>query len=461
MKKLLSLLALLSIASLQPNFTVYPQTPIDNIEFLGQNDQNRAHLMDVEVAGNRAYVACGFVPGTETYNISNPYTITRESRAGAKCWRHRAYGDTLFAFCRTDGLQIYNISASTVLVGQCGSGGSARAFEGGSLIGNTLYIAAHQVGVVSVNVSNLSNPVVTGTTSLTNNACWNIASSGDYLFIANGRYGLCAARAGTNLTEAANLDLPGLANDIELDGNTAVISLGDDGIATVDVSNPANPVLLDIAPSMGCAWGLGLRNHNVAVGSWRALEVFDVTNPNSISLAGWENTRVWAMGADYGEFQGSGLIAAADWRGINTYRMGTETAPDIDVYPIRVDFGAVTSAEDIIVTVRNTGGGTLNVSSISTPSGITVSQSSFTLQPGTSIDLTMTADRNRVNGYVTYNCNDPNESNYRQYVYANNSSFPQAGSAAPNFNLQGTDGNWYSLANMRGNVVFLEFGGGW
>ncbi len=461
MKKLSVLLVLISLSFLQPYSSVFAQFYIDNIEFLGHNEQNRAHLMDLEIAGTNAYVANGFVPGTETYDFSNPYGITRGTRTGAKCWRHRAYGDTLFAFCRSDGLQIYSIAASLNLVGQCGSGASDRAFEGGALIGATLYAAAHQAGIALVNVSSLSNPSVTGTFPLTDNACWNIAASGDYLFIANGRYGLAVVRVGAVLIETAVLNLPGLANDIEIEGSTAVISLGVDGVAAVDISQPENPVLLDIAPSLGCAWGLGIRGNYAAVGSWRTLEVFDISNPHSISLAGWENTKTWAMGADYGEYQGEGMIAVADWRGVSAFRLGTETVPDIDAYPMNVDFGAVAASEDTTVTISNTGGAPLIVTSISTPVGITLSQSSLTLQPGASLDLTMTATGGAVNGYVTYNCNDPNETAFRQYVYANNSSFPQAGSAAPGFNLQGTDGVWYSLSDMRGNVVFLEFGGGW
>jgi hypothetical protein len=315
--------------------------------------------------------------------------------------------------------------------------------------------------MVSVNVGNLSNPYVTGTHSLTDNACWNAESSGDYLFIANGRFGLCVANTAGGITEVSNLDLPGLANDIVLDGDVAVVALGPSGLATVDISDPENPVLLDIAPSMGCAWGMGIEDHQVIVGSWRVMELFDVSNPESIELTGWENTKTWAMGADIDPTPSGDIIAVSDWRGMSTFQIGIEAVPDIDVYPMRVDFGEVSTATDSTVIVRNSGGATLNVTSISTPGGINVQPSSFSLASGDSIEVVITATGSTVYGSITYYTNDPDETTFIQYVYANNTSFPQAGSIAPDFTLEGTDGNWYTLSELRGNVIFLEFGGGW
>jgi hypothetical protein len=441
--------------------TAFAQLPVDNLEFLGHNGINGAHLMDIEVVGLKAYTSVGAYQGLETYDISNPYIPTRLGYNTPSNWRSRHYGDTLFVFNREGGLRIYNISGNTSQLGSCGSGGSNIYFEGGALIGSTLYVATHQNGMVSVNVGNLSNPYVTGTHSLTDNACWNAESSGDYLFIANGRFGLCVANTAGGFTEVTNLDLPGLANDIVLDGDVAVVALGPSGLATVDISDPENPVLLDIAPSMGCAWGMGIEDHQVIVGSWRVMELFDVSNPESIELTGWENTKTWAMGADIDPIPGGDIIAVSDWRGMSTFQIGIEAVPDIDVYPMRVDFGEVSTATDSTVIVRNSGGATLNVTSISTPGGINVQPSSFSLASGDSIEVVITATGSTVYGSITYYTNDPDETTFIQYVYANNTSFPQAGSIAPDFTLEGTDGNWYTLSELRGNVIFLEFGGGW
>jgi hypothetical protein len=439
------------------------QAAVDNIEYLGFNLINPNHLMDVELYGTKAYVSVGFSQGLETYDLSNPFNPIRLSYGGAPNWRSRHYGDTLFVFARENGLRIYRITGATTQVGSCPSGSANIMYEGGARIGNTLYVASHQNGLVSINVANLANPFVTGTFNLAHNACWNVEAAGNHLYIANGRYGLSAVRTIGGLTEVANLDLPGLANDLVIDGETIFVTLGPSGVATVDITDPDYPVLMDIHPSWGSAWGCGLQDHKVAVGSWRYLELFDISNPGNITLAGWENTPTWAMGADMEYFQSGGynLIAVADWRGMGTYRAGIEPVPDIDVYPLRLDFGLQSGEADCVVVVRNTGGAILNVTNVSHPAGITVQPSSFSVQSGDSLLVTVATTGQSAAGILHYQNNDPNESNFSQYVYVNNTSFPQVGSLAPDFTLQGTNGNWYTLSSYRGQIVFLEFGGGW
>ena len=440
--------------------TAVAQPAVDNLQKLGFDGQNPAHLMDVEVSGSKSYVSVGFFQGIETYDISNPYSPARISYTGSHNWRSRTYGDYLFTFNRDAGLSIYNISGQTTLVGSCNPSWANTLYEGGALIGDTMYVAAHQRGLVLVDVSNYANPSNIRLFTLSQNACWNVESSGNYLYIANGIHGLTIVEVTDELSIIAELDLPGLANDIVLDWTTAIISLADAGIAAVDISDPYNPQLLDIHPSLGCAWGMGIQNHLVSVGSWRVLELFDVSDPGDIQLVGWENTKTWAMGADLGLYQNEPMIAVADWKGIATYRYNTEVSPDIDVYPLRVDFGQTTSADTNII-IRNTGVADLVVSDITTPAGITLSSTSFTIPPGDSLQLTMTAFARQVMGSVHYICNDPDEADFVQHVFANNQSFPQVGSEALDFSLQGTDGVNYTLSELQGNVVFLEFGGGW
>ena len=437
------------------------QPPVDNLEFLGSNQVNPAHLMDVEVSVPYAFGSVGFTQGLETYDISNPYNPSRLSYGGNSNWRSRAYGDTLFVFCRSEGLDIYGIRNGAIFVGNCPAGASDRLFEGGALHENKMYVAAHQEGIIIVDISNLNSPFITGEFALYDNACWNIEASGDYLFVANGRFGLSVVQVEDELAEIAVLDLPGLANDIVINDNTAFLTLGAGGVAAVDISQPENPQIMDIHSSMGCAWGMGNLGTLAVVGSWRYMELFDFSQPDSIFLAGWENTDTWAMGADMGILQNDTIITVADWRGIATYSIGSGNSPDIEVYPMRVDFGAITQPADSSVVIRNTGGGLLSISNINTPNGITADITSIDLSAGDSVEVNLHAEVMTVFGSVHYISNDPDEPDFIQRVYVNNTSFPQVGSESPDFTLTGTDGNTYTLSELRGNVVFLEFGGGW
>jgi hypothetical protein len=112
--------------------------------------------------------------------------------------------------------------------------------------------------------------------------------------------------------------------------------------------------------------------------------------------------------------------------------------------------------------VRNNGSGTLDVTSVVAPADITAIPSSFTLGPGASQPVTVTAaGAGLVRSTIRYYSDDPDEPESVQYVYKNNTSFPQVGSAAPDFTLQGTDGQMHALSDYLGKVIYLEFGASW
>ena len=436
---------------------------VDGLTFLGHNDVNRNHEMDAEIVGDRAFIACGFSQGLESYDISNPASPTRTWLSnGPNSWRCRAYGDTwLFDFCRREGVVLFDISDSgdPVRLGRYDPAGNREALEGGALVGSMLYCAAHQNGIYAIDFSNPASPQKVGALSLSPSQAWNVEAKDSFLFVANGREGLAVAGLAGGLHEVARLELPGTTNDIVLDGNVAVLALGVAGLATIDISDPHNPVVLDSIGTYGCVWGIGNTGHLVVAGSWRVMELFDVSNPASITRVGWDNTYVWAHGAD---IRDDSLIVVADWQGMSCYRAGNDAGADIDVVPEILDFGSVSAQRDTVIVVRNTGAGALNVTSVNAPSGISVNPSVFSVPAGDSQLVTVTATGSgAVHTQMTFNCNDPDESARTIEVCKSNAGFPQYGSVAPDFNLFGTDGLWHALSAERGKVVYLDFGASW
>ncbi|MFO7651804.1 MAG: hypothetical protein R6X13_10755, partial [bacterium] len=335
-----------------------------------------------------------------------------------------------------------------------------EALEGGALVGETLYCAAHQNGIYAIDVSNPAAPRKVAALSLASDgAAWNVEGLDSFLFIANGRHGLAVAGLAGGLHLVSRLELPGTCNDIVMMGDVATVSLGTAGLATVDVSDPYNPVLRDTIATAGCAWGIGISEGMVACGSWRLLEVFDVGNPDRISREAWDNTQTWAHGAD---IRSDGLVAVADWRGVSCYDVDTDPGSDIDIDPEIVDFGATPSPRETTIVVYNNGMGTLDVSSVNAPAGFSVTPSSFSIPYGCSLAVRLTASGGGVvHSTLTFNCNDPDESARTIEVCKNNAGFPQVGSIAPDFNLLGTDAVYHRLSDYRGRVVYLEFGASW
>ncbi|MGB7054851.1 MAG: hypothetical protein WBE28_05990 [bacterium] len=435
---------------------------IDNLTFLGHNEQNPFHVMDVEVVGNRAYVANGLGSGLEVYDISNPANPQRIFTSGPSAWRCWAAGDTLlFVFCRRSGVTIWDIvgPGNPALLGQYNPPGNLEALEGGVLVDNILYCAAHQNGIYAIDVSNLAVPNLIDEFLVDSNATWNAVARDSFLIIANGRFGLSVVGLEGGMHDVASLPLPGLANDVNVTGNIAAVSLGNDGLATVDISDSYSPVLLDTIITEGCVWGASITDELLISGSWRVMELFDISTPYHIEKVGWDNTNTWAHGADVRD---DSLIVVADWRGMSCYEIGPDPNPDIDVYPQVIDFGPANSTRDTTVIVRNTGALILNVVSIDTPAGMTANPNVFSVEPGDSVSVTVTASGSgSIYADLVYNTNDPDETSKTQEVYKNNNSFPQVGSPAPDFTLFGSDNNYHTLSDYQGKVVFLEFGGAW
>ncbi|MDH4210779.1 MAG: hypothetical protein OEV79_04960 [candidate division WOR-3 bacterium] len=438
------------------------QAGFDNLEYLGHNEQTPAHIVDVEIVGNWAYVVDGYSTGLELYDISDPINPLRVFASGPAAWRCTASGDTLlFAFCRRSGVTIWDISGPgmPLLLGQYDPPGTLEALEGGVLVDSILYCAAHQNGIYAVSVVDLQNPYKVGEFALDSSAAWNVVVIDSFLYVANGLHGLLVIGLEGGLHPVSTLSLPGVANDINTLGNILAVSLGSEGLAAIDITEPYDPVICDTISTGGCVWGAGTIDSTIICGSWRIMELFDVTDPYNIVAAGWENTKTWAHGAD---IRSDSLIVVADWRGISCYKIGADPGPDIDVYPQTVDFGVVSTTAETLGIIRNTGMSTLNVGSISAPSGILINPNSFFVLPGDSQVVTVTASGpGSAYGGITYHSNDPDEPDKIQGVYKNNTSFPQAGSTAPDFTLLGSDNNYHTLSQYHGKVVFLEFGGAW
>ena len=444
---------------------VRAQIGIDGMRLLGRNDSEFAHMMDFHMVGDIAYASVGLGSGLQAYDVSNPMSPTRVASTGLPAWRAYATGDTLFSFCHASGVQMYDISApSPSLMGAHNPVDALISYEEGVRVGDVLYVAAHQDGMHLLDLASVSAPDWIASFQLENNACWSVVHHDGYLFIANGRFGLSVVDL-DGLDEVATLDLPGLASDIELsdDGANAFIALASEGVASVYIGNPLAPSLNAIAPTLGNAFTMGRVGNHLAVGSYPFAERYDVSDPLNPVRAGWDATKVYAMGADAGVTSGGDTVMViADWRGMGVYAPEDDPQGDIEVFPTRLDFGNVVTTKDTTMVVRNTGAGDLEVTSTQTPSGISVTPESFTLDPGEQQLVTVEASGGSATfSTIDFISDDPDEPISRTQVYKNNAGFYNVGAPGFNFNLFGTDDQYHTLADQLGKVVFLEFGASW
>ena len=250
--------------------------------------------MDVEIVGDRAYVVDGYSTGLEVYDISNPNDPLRVFAAGPAAWRCAVSGDTLlFVFCRRSGVTIWDISGTGIPLfqGQYDPPGALEALEGGVLVDSVLFCAAHQNGIYAVSVADLQNPYKLSEFTTDSSAAWNIVAVDSFLYVANGRHGLVVIGLEGGMHQVSTLPLPGVANDINVLGNTLAISLGADGLAAVNINQPHQPVICDTISTGGCVWGSGTIDNIVISGSWRVMELFDLSDPYNITKTGWDDTK--------------------------------------------------------------------------------------------------------------------------------------------------------------------------
>lgn len=108
---------------------------------------------------------------------------------------------------------------------------------------------------------------------------YEMAWSGDYVFLAGGRSGLVVLSS-SNLAEEAVLPLPGVALDLSVDGTNAFVAAGDFGWHVIDLSTPSSPSLARTETAYGITHGIasaGSLLHTATRG--RTVETVNISTP--------------------------------------------------------------------------------------------------------------------------------------------------------------------------------------
>ena len=332
----------------------------------------------------------------------------------------------------------------------------STSFEGLLLDGIDLYVAAHDQGLRIYDVSDPTAFTLRGSVSALSNA-WSVAKNGRWVYVADGDAGLrvvdCQDPGAPALVTTAVTSGPAL--DVILKGNRAYVACGAGGVDLFDVVTPETPAFLGNYASPYSCFLLAADPgaERIYTASWDIVDVVDVSNPAQPVQAGFEDTPVRAMGvaAD------SSYIYVADWFTFRMYAFGPTVEPDIQVEPTFVSFPVIPLGQsaDTTLSVSNTGGGTLSVADVTaTEPDFTVAPASFSVPPGSSVQVTLTASAStdRIAGDLLFVSDDPDEGND-----THDADYGTVGSDAYDFTLQDLGGAWHSLSDFAGDVVLLYF----
>lgn len=251
-----------------------------------QNSYIFSKVLDLDVEDQIAFVA------DDTYglfieNLTNPYEIDLIGQVNTNGNTADVLVDGSYAYLADgyQGIQVVDIQAFSTasIIGTYNTSGFAQKV---AIQGNTLFVADGSNGVVILDVSDPTNPSYVDKIDLP--YTYDVDMYGEVLLVSteDGVYSY-------KVSSVASLPLVGIldgynAKDVVVQGHLAYVAAGTDGLLTIDVSNPANPVLLDRSNHSNSVnyVSIDVQGHHAYVtsvhGILPGLLSFDVSDPTSI-----------------------------------------------------------------------------------------------------------------------------------------------------------------------------------
>ncbi|MFX1569057.1 MAG: LVIVD repeat-containing protein [Promethearchaeota archaeon] len=235
---------------------------------------------DVQVHGNYAYVTNN--DGLMVIDVSNPSNPNKvgELLCGG------AFGidvssNLVYIASVSNGMIIADISNPTnpVQLGQY-SGGAYRI----AVSDPYAYVGDFNGGFTILNISDSTNPVLVGAYS--DPRCDAIEFKDNFVYYANAEQGLKVVSVSNPSTPqlVRTVSQTGGGNDIHITNDTLFLACWGAGIRVIDISNPTAPLMLDSYDDNDGGEELGLieRNGYLYVADNSGVEIFNISNPNSI-----------------------------------------------------------------------------------------------------------------------------------------------------------------------------------
>ncbi|MCX6827891.1 MAG: hypothetical protein NT002_01215 [candidate division Zixibacteria bacterium] len=268
----------------------------------------------VAIAGNRAYVAGNGFSIIDISDNSNPIVLGQipfdytgmdvavvDTLAFVTGYFTSPYSNTgQFAIISiTDDQNPYVISSTSLP-----KAGFSLAIQG-----NYAYLGGYD----SLQIFDISNPLVPVIVSYFPQRCDYIAVRGDFAYIPHLKILNISNPLSPHLEGEDQIG--GAAADIVLRGDTAFVcawtgELMMGFVYSFDISNPAAPLMLDYDYTGDDAFCMELKNNFAIVGTYGGLYYFDITDPAAIVSSGHD--AVWGYVSDIAVAGGYGYLAVED-----------------------------------------------------------------------------------------------------------------------------------------------------
>jgi hypothetical protein len=249
-----------------------------------------SNALGLAVDGNMLYVAAS-TEGFYALNVTDQNAFVETGYVDTPGNATDVIIDGNFAYLADGeaGVHILDISnpASPSILSTYDTDGFARKLV---KQGNTLFVADGDNGIVVLDLVNPLVPISVPSPGIVP-FVWDVDLYGGVLVVASDD-GLHTFNVGPGITNIANTVFPNIfdgyeAWDVRIDGNIAIVAGGPDGIYTLDVSDPNNPILLgqDNQTTNDFYRKLDIQGNFAYVadyGPGGGLQIYDISDPTNL-----------------------------------------------------------------------------------------------------------------------------------------------------------------------------------
>lgn len=471
---------------LQPGMYLSPLVQLQRL----QGTSNHLHVDEVRLRPDDLLLQCSYTFGV--VDATNP----REMRYLSQGLRHTIPDDDRAPGCihlAWDGDMVYtthrgNIRNPTFLSGWDISNRREPvqlpvlqepgiSYEGIDVANGNIFVGLHEsgLGVYRQDESNAFVRIGTAT-GLTN--AWGVIARDDTVFVADGAGGL----ATVDVTDPANPTVlgqvvtGGQATGVVVHEDIAYVAAGSVGLVVVDVSELSSPRVLGTTRMPGSAIRVDYSDGHVFVAAWNDARVYDVSDPTEPRFVGAvrlthddddipDANRPAPTSRILGIAARGEDVFIGNWHVLYSYRLHPDRlAPNIRLPEAAsmIDFGPVEMGQSKTLPFEVTNQGTAPLTLLSSwvaGDAYTVSPAQVGIAPGESATLSLRynpATTEMETGYLQILSDDPQSPLRSAYLVGNQPGLG-VGMPLPETRAVLLDGSTWSSSQTEGNVVLLAY----
>lgn len=165
-----------------------------------------------------------------------------------------------------------------------------------AISGNLAYIAQWSLGLLVLDISDPRFPRKTASVDIPGGMAANVALSETFIYVITNNGNLTIIdRNSLNVISETSIAKAGKA--VHVDGDFAYVSLGDEGVAVVDISNPQAPYLISRINTAGDAYHLAKASDYLFVADWsNGLAIINIADKSAPFIVNTLPTRGYANG---------------------------------------------------------------------------------------------------------------------------------------------------------------------